>query len=127
MLIEASTPLTIRRRSGDVRLVPGQPLDFPEDEALKLLAKAPGRVREATGSLHHTEVTDERKLTQESGSVEALPVAPGDRITWQIGAGGKVKEGVVDFVHTYLSEMWAFCTLPDGGWTAVNVKYIRKQ
>jgi hypothetical protein len=47
LLIEASTPLTIRRRSGDVRLLPGQPIDFPEDEALKLLARAPGKVREA--------------------------------------------------------------------------------
>ncbi len=46
MLIEASAPLTIRRRSGDVRLLPGQPVDFPEDEALKLLAKAKGKVRE---------------------------------------------------------------------------------
>jgi len=47
LLIEASTPLTIRRRSGDVRLLPGQPVDFPEDEALKLLAKANGKVRAA--------------------------------------------------------------------------------
>ena len=47
MLIEVSTPLTIRRRSGDVSLLPGQPVDFPEAEALKLLARAPGKVREA--------------------------------------------------------------------------------
>jgi len=47
LLIEASTPLTIRRTSGDIRLLPGQPMDFPEDEALKLLAKAHGRVRQA--------------------------------------------------------------------------------
>jgi hypothetical protein len=52
---------------------------------------------------------------------------PGKRITWQIGAGGKVKEAVVDFVATYRSEMWAFCTFPNGRWTAVNAKYIRKK
>jgi hypothetical protein len=46
-LIEASIPLTIRRESGDVRLLPGQPMDFPEAEALKLLTKARGKVRAA--------------------------------------------------------------------------------
>jgi hypothetical protein len=46
MLIESLTPLTIRRRSGEVRLLPRQPVDFPEEEALKLLARAPGKVRE---------------------------------------------------------------------------------
>ena len=58
---------------------------------------------------------------------EAPPLAPGDQITWQIGAGGKVKKGVVDFLHTYPGEAWAFCTLPDGRWTAVNVKHILKR
>ncbi len=46
MLLEAvAKPLIYRWPGGEVRLVPGQPADLPEDRALKLLAKAPGRVR----------------------------------------------------------------------------------
>ncbi len=53
----------------------------------------------------------------------ASAVQPGDRITWQ-GSDGKVHDGMVDFLHTYSGEVWAFCTLPDGRWTAVDTKYI---
>lgn len=59
-------------------------------------------------------------LTQAQG---ARPLAPGSRITWK-GLDGKAHAGVVDFLHIYPAEIWAFCTLIDGGWTAVNVKYI---
>ena len=75
----------------------------------------------------HKQTSQMQPTQAQSSPAEAFLYAPGDRITWQVGASGKVKEGMVDFVHTYLSEMWAFCTLPDGGKTAVNVKYIRKQ
>jgi hypothetical protein len=51
-------------------------------------------------------------------------IQPGDRITWR-GSDGKVNKGVIDFFHTYPGEVWAFCTLPDGEGTAVNVKYMR--
>jgi len=50
----------------------------------------------------------------------------GDRITWQ-GSDGKANNGVVDFLHTYPGEVWIFCTLPDGGWIALNAKYVRKE
>jgi hypothetical protein len=59
-------------------------------------------------------------LTQAQG---ARPLAPGSRITWK-GSDCKAHVGVVDFLQTYPGEVWAFCTLIDGGWTAVNVKYI---
>ena len=52
-------------------------------------------------------------------------IQAGDRITWTRG-DLTVQQGVVDFLHTDPGEMWAFCTLPDGRWTAVNVKNIRK-
>lgn len=53
------------------------------------------------------------------------PLAHCNRITWQ-GADGREQTAVIDFVQTYPGEVWAFCTRPDGEWTAVNVKYIRK-
>jgi hypothetical protein len=75
----------------------------------------------------HKQTSQMQPAQAQSSPAEALLYAPGDRITWQVGAGGKVKGGMVDFLHTYHDEVWVFCTLPDGGWTAVNVKYIRKQ
>ena len=50
MLIEAiGRPLTYRWPEGEVRLVPGQPLDLPETRAKRLLEKAAGRVRMVPG------------------------------------------------------------------------------
>lgn len=48
---------------------------------------------------------------------------PGDRIKWE-RADLTVHHGVVDFLQTYPGEVWAFCSLPDGMWTAVNTTYI---
>lgn len=59
-------------------------------------------------------------------AVEVPPYAPGDRITWTRG-DLTVQQGVVDFLQTYPGEVWAFCTRTDGGWSAVNVKYIQKK
>ena len=46
MLIEAvERPITYRWPGGEVQLEPGRAVDLPEDRALKLLAKAQGKVR----------------------------------------------------------------------------------
>jgi len=45
MLIETAKPLTVRRSSGDLRLIPGHPIELPDGEALRLIAKASGKVR----------------------------------------------------------------------------------
>ncbi len=46
MLIEAvEEPVTYRWPSGEIRLEPGCPVYLPESRALRLLAKAQGRVR----------------------------------------------------------------------------------
>lgn len=52
MLIEALAPLTVRLAEGDIRLFPGKPVDWPEERALKLLARAPGKVRAITAASH---------------------------------------------------------------------------
>lgn len=47
MTIECVGPaFTYRWPTGEVRLVPGNPVELPDDRAARLLAKAPGRVRE---------------------------------------------------------------------------------
>jgi hypothetical protein len=91
-------------------------VDFPEDEALKLLAKAQGRVREATGSVDHLEEREKRKTTR--------ALAPGDWIEWE-RADLTVQHGVVDVLHTDADGTgWAFYTLLDGSWGAVNLKHV---
>ena len=82
MLIESSTPLTIRRRSGEVHLLPRQPVDFPEDEALKPEAKAPGKVREV--------MTDWLAAWRESGHPHRRPHQgdPGSPWSWLPSASG---------------------------------------
>jgi hypothetical protein len=44
LLIEASIPLRVRLRSGEVRLRPGHPVRFLDADGRKLLARAPGKV-----------------------------------------------------------------------------------
>lgn len=44
-MIEALQPLHIRRAAGDLHLLPGYPVELPDDEASKLLSKAGGKVR----------------------------------------------------------------------------------
>ena len=39
------SPFTYRWPTGEVRLVPGQPVELPDDRAARLLEKVPGRVR----------------------------------------------------------------------------------
>ena len=51
----------------------------------------------------------------------------GDRIEWQ-RADLTIQTGEVDYLHVDAEgKTWAFCTLPDGGWSAVNVQYIWKK
>ena len=110
MLVEAiDTPMCYRWPEGEVQLVPGQPVDLPESRALRLLHKAHGKVRMVSGS-----------------SILAMPVRSGSWVTW-LDPDGRERSGLVDYIHTYPDELWAFCTLPEGRWTAVNVKYILKR
>jgi hypothetical protein len=63
-------------------------------------------------------------LRQQQALDPITTIQPGDRITWQ-GSDGKVNDGVIDFLHACPGETWAFCTLPDGRWCAVNTNCLR--
>lgn len=106
MLVEAiDKPMCYRWPEGEVQLVPGRPVDLPELRALRLLQRAHGRVRLVTS---------------------ASAFQPGDQITW-VGADGTPRSGRVDFLHTSTDgTVWAFYTMPDGIWGAVNSKYVLK-
>lgn len=45
MLMEALRPLHIRRVNGDLHMKPGSPIEIPDEEAVRLLAKKPDAVR----------------------------------------------------------------------------------
>jgi hypothetical protein len=65
-----------------------------------------------------------KHLHQRSATGSTIRV--GDWIEWE-RADLTAQHGVVDFLQTYPNEVWAFCTLPGGKWTAVNTKYILKK
>ncbi len=48
MLIEALKPLMVRLPSGDLHLTPGKPVDLPDEQAQKLLAMVPEKVKLAS-------------------------------------------------------------------------------
>jgi len=48
LLIESVTPLTVKLPTGDIRLIPGVPVEIPTAQAQRLLVKAHGKVREVT-------------------------------------------------------------------------------
>jgi hypothetical protein len=103
MRLEAVVSFTYRWPGGEVHLDPGTPIELPDERAQRLLNKAPGKVR-----------------------VCPPTIQPGARITWQ-RADLSIQYGVVDFLHPDGDgTVWAFCTRPDGGWTAVNTKQCTK-
>lgn len=85
MLIEALCPLHIRRPCGDLRLLPGHPVDLDVDEALRLLAKASGKVRVVSKEEIYIELA-----TRPDGS----PLSP---IFWERGDGSIVGPGKPEF------------------------------
>lgn len=63
MLIEALTPLTVRLPERDLQLRPGEPVDLPDEQAAKLLAKALGKVRAVLDSDEIPEIVVEPALS----------------------------------------------------------------
>ena len=78
MMIEAEVPLKvhIREQNVDVDLEPGQPVEFPDDQAKRIVAKAHGLVRVVTPQTADQEPTLE------------------DWVTWR-DADGRLGMGVV--------------------------------
>ena len=101
MTIECiGAPFTYRWPGGEVHLEPGKPIDLPDARAKRLLEKAGDKVRAITPVFH-----------------------PGDQIEWH-RADLTRQMGLVDDIHVdETGTRWAFVTLADGGWAAVNLKF----
>ena len=100
MLIEVLTPLTVRLNQQEQLLTPGQPVDLPDDKALKLLQKAPGQVRIVSPYLGQVvaveNVTGQRVLTLIAAILQNDPrMTPG---RWLGLAGGPLSRWVRDSV-----------------------------
>ncbi len=86
MKIESLIPLKVKRPSGDILLTPGTPVEFTEEEGLKLLTKARGKVR----------------LVEPSGTViepaerpDGQPMTP---IYWETGTGEILGPALPEFL-----------------------------
>ena len=68
-----------------------------------------------------------KEALRQQTSLNPIPtIQPGSWITWQGDEGTPRGPGTVDFLHPDADgAVWAFCTCPDGTWTAVNTKFIR--
>jgi hypothetical protein len=102
MLLEAiDRPFRFHFADGsEVRLAPGTPMQLDEARARRLMEKVPGKVK------------------------VVMSVSPGALITWQVADGSQRGPARIDFLHTDSDGLiWAFYTVPDGNWGAVNMRY----
>jgi len=104
MQLEAvNDPILYRLRSGEeVVLKPGVATELPDQAAKQLLQKAPGKVRKVN---------------------QATTVEVGQTIAWE-GADLVIRSGIVDFLYADADTIWAFVTLNEGSWAAVNTRYL---
>lgn len=72
-------------------------------------------------------VKAEEALRQQPKALDRIPtIHGGDRIEWE-RADGTRQTGLIEVVHEDVDgQHWAFCTLPDETWTAVNTKHVTK-
>ena len=103
MIVECvGQAFTYRWPGGEIHLEPGKPINLPDERAKRLLLKAPGKVR----VIHHT-------------------IQPGTTVAW-LRADGTSQIGQVDCVHVDdTGTRWAFVTLPDASWAAVNMQCVQ--
>src|SRR5262245_39018637 len=82
MLVEAVIPLRVKSAGRWRFLEPGKPVELADNQALKLLSKVPGKVRQVS------------PLAHSSG-----PLIPGETVTWFSPLFGNVT-GELLAVHT---------------------------
>ena len=67
-----------------------------------------------------------KEALRQHQALDPVPtIQPGDRIELQ-RADLSIQHGVVDCVRCDTDgQAWAFCTVPGGSWTLVNLKFVK--
>lgn len=114
MKIESLIPLKVKRPSGDIFLTPGTPVEFTEEEGLKLLTKARGKVR----------------LVDPSGTViepaERLDGQPMTPIYWETGTGQILGPAVPEYLARDGETFWIVTTF-EGQIRWINADRLRSK
>ncbi len=113
MLIEALRPLCIRRSTGDLHLKPGFPVELPDDDAVRLLAKKPDAVLQVSVPV--------------PGGVTIEPAAPNARsVFWETGDGRILGPAKPEFLARDGDAFWISTTFEGQIWW-INVDRLRSQ
>ncbi len=124
MLIEALTPLTVRLNHQEQLLTPGQPVELPDEKALKLLQKAPGQVRIVSpylGQVVEVEsLAGQRVRTLIAGILQDDPRMPPGR--W-LGLAGPLSRWVRDSVIKDWQPRCGTCRQSRWWWTSEPVLF----
>lgn len=124
MMIAALRPLCIRRSMGDLHLKPGFPVELPDDDAVRLLAKKPDAVRRVSEPAG-TPQTDASAPTPEGVKIE--PAAPNARpVYWETGTGEILGPAVPEFLARDGESFWVSLTF-EGQIRWINADRLRSR
>lgn len=111
MIIEALYPLHIRRASGDLHLRPGYPEILPDEEAVKLLAKVPDKIRASPATI------------EPAVNPDGHPLAA---IYWEAGDGSILGPAIPEFPMRDGEDFWIGTTFEEQvRW--INAEQLRSQ
>ncbi len=132
MLIEVLTPLRVRLPSVEMDLDPGRPIELPDEQAKKLLARAPTDVRAVTAPIRDSEDIGGslcRGCGRSSPTLYNLAscwrcascVGPGARIWWETPRGRR-GPALVSEVVLNSDGVWCWAENADfHGWVLARV------
>jgi hypothetical protein len=112
--IEALCPLHIRRATGDLHLLPGFPIDLPDEEAQRVLAKARGKVRV---------VPQGAALMEPAVKPDGSPLSA---IYWEHSTGEILGPAIPEFFAQDGDRFWIFTTFEGSIWF-INADRLRSQ
>ena len=110
-MIEALKPLTIRLRSGELHLKPGVLVELADEQARRLLAKAPNRVRAVASP----------------GPVTVEVASPNPKaIYWETAEGRILGPAVPEYLARHGDTFWIVTTF-DGQARWINADRLRSR
>jgi hypothetical protein len=115
MLIEAiEKALKVKRQDGDILLTPGTPVEFTEEEGLKLLTKAKGKVRL---------VEQSETVIEPAQRPDGQPLSP---IYWETGTGQILGPAVPEYLARDGQTFWIVTTF-EGQIRWINADRLRSK